>query len=325
MSDLFEQMRLKFKSAFGENPEKQKEEPINKFSPPGVEVKADTGGRFDTDGKFFRLWGWALPLLLGLAAGWFVMVCLEIWLEGRNARSRPALTAVSFTPSIQYDDADKMAVFLRANPFGVTPMPIPDFTPDYIPHVQTASSMASATLTGTSPSHMAWIRYNGRLRLILVGANFDDYTLVEVTPIDATFINGEHVVKNLIFSNRPTAYHSLAQRVFEVIPPAPTSGAVGYISMELVNNMLENPFDELREIRFSPADNQGLQVEWITGDSIFAQLGVQQGDVIRSINGIVFHNVIDVTNSLNSLMYSDQFVIEVMRNNTPTLLQHAVR
>jgi type II secretory pathway component PulC len=94
----------------------------------------------------------------------------------------------------------------------------------------------------------------------------------------------------------------------------------------MVNQLLENPFDELRNIRIRPAENeQGLQVEWINSSSILAQLGVNEGDIVQGVNGIVFRNAMDISNSLNSLMASDQFAVEVLRNGAPTLLQYEVR
>ena len=48
-------------------------------------------------------------------------------------------------------------------------------------------------------------------------------------------------------------------------------------------------------------------------------------DVVHAINGIVFRNAMDISNSLNSLMASDQFVVEVIRNGVPTSLQYEVR
>lgn len=315
MNYLFDLLH-RFKPAFGKEP---KNESVNTLLPPGSES------------KFLRIWNLVLPLLLGLAAGWFGMVCLEVWLERRNMHSRPAVTAYDFRASAQGDDIDQIAVFLRVNPFGITPMPTPDFVSYVPPPPPIVGSLASAILTGTSPGHMAWMRYQGRLRLILVGSDFYAYTLIEVTALDATFINGESVLKFLTFGSRPDAFQPpqhFPENRFpgEIRPPAPAIGVAGQISRELVDRLLENPFDEMREIRIRPADgDQGLQVEWITGDSIFAQLGVQQGDVIRSINGVVFRNAVDVTNALGSLMGSDQFVVEVVRGGALTLLEYEVR
>ena len=47
--------------------------------------------------------------------------------------------------------------------------------------------------------------------------------------------------------------------------------------------------------------------------------------MIRSINGIAFRNMMDITNSVSSLMNSDRFDVEVMRNGAHTSLQYVVR
>jgi type II secretory pathway component PulC len=90
--------------------------------------------------------------------------------------------------------------------------------------------------------------------------------------------------------------------------------------------LLENPFDELKNIRLRPADEGlGLKVEWINSDSVFAQLGVQEDDVFQGVNGIAFRNAMDLNNAMSSLIASDQFVVDVVRDGVPTLLHYEVR
>ena len=110
------------------------------------------------------------------------------------------------------------------------------------------------------------------------------------------------------------------------MPPDPSRGTPGAIDRDLVNQLLENPFEELRNIRLRPPEGgQGLRIEWINNNSIFAQLGVQENDVIQGINGIAFRNAADLTNAMSSLMGSDQFAVQVLRNGSPTLLHYEVR
>ena len=277
--------------------------------------------------------------MLGLTVGWFSMTCLEVWLDGLNGRSRPVGAAASPGDSAQDIDSGNMTVFLRANPFKVTPMTIPDIVEsasDYDAPPPIIGSLATAILKGTSPGYMAWMEDQGTLRLVMVGDSFDVYTLEEVTYLDATFVKDEdRVVKEIIFKPGSSVASLPAGRLPEartagvvggVVPPDPSSGTLGAIDRDMVNQLLENPFDELRKVRLRPADNeQGLQIQWINRDSILAQLGVEKDDVIRAINGIAFRNAMDISNSLSSLMGSDQFVVEVMRNGTPTSLQYVVR
>jgi len=317
VGNLFKQLAPGVKSLF------EKKEPISAPSLP------------DAEGKFFRLWGWVLPLLLGLTAGWFGMVCLEVWLESRNARSRPVVMTSGATTHVQDVSVDRLAVFLRENPFGVTPMPAPHVA-EMIEEVpaQVTGSLASAILRGTSPGLIAWMDDQGVLRLVQVYDNFGEHTLIEVTELDATFVYGEErVVKQLIFANRqpanqppPRLTGSRRQPSAGVTSSDPVAGTTGMIDRNTFNRLLEDPFDELRRIRIRPDDTeQGLRMEWIANDSILAQLGVRQDDVISSVNGIVLRNTQDIMNSLNSMMHSDQFVVEVMRNGMPTVLQYMVR
>jgi len=321
-ANLFRQLVPGFKSLF------EKRESINA---PSQSYSSDA------EGKFFNLWGWVLPLLLGLTAGWFGMVCLEIWLEGRNARNRPFAAASSIAVYTQDVGADRLVAFLRENPFGVTPMPAP-YTATHVEEIPTqiTGSLASAILRGTSPGYMAWMEAQGALRLVMVGDNFGEHTLTEVTPLDATFTYGEErVIKRLIFASRPAPATQQPPRLTAgrgpaasagVVPPNLAQGTLGVVDRNTFNRLLEDPFDELRRLRIRPADTeQGLRVEWIAHDSILSQLGVQENDVIRAINGIVFRNTQDIMNSMNSMMSSDQFVVEVMRNGAPTVLQYMVQ
>ena len=324
MDNLYGQLTLRLKSVFDKKPNNKS---LQSHPPPGLES------------KYFRLWNWALPLLLGLTVGWLGMVCLEIWLEGRNVRVRPAIVDA---PAVYLQDngTNNFAAFLRTNPFGITPRPTSYTVPIYIPQIQIVNALDSAILTGTSPGHMAWMTtYQGALRLVPVGGQFDAYTLVDVTRLNATFANGDdRVVKTLFFGLQPAPSQAI-QRFSEAgtqnidlatLPapatPAPIIGTSGQISRALLNSLLENPFGVSEEIHLRPADGgQGLYVVWVTADSVFAMLGVQQGDVLSAINGITFRNAMDIINSLDLLIHNDQFVVEVKRDGVAILLRYAVR
>ena len=51
---------------------------------------------------------------------------------------------------------------------------------------------------------------------------------------------------------------------------------------------------------------------------------MQKGDVIKSVNGIPFTNMGDIANSINSLMNSERFDVEVTREGKPTALRYVV-
>jgi len=297
----------------------------------------------DSDEKVFRLWSWSLPLLFGLTAGWFGMACFEVWLEGLNGRYRPVAMASSLVASDKEADSDNLAAFLRVNPFKVTPMPNPDDdfveADDDLPHPQVLGALDTAVLKGTSPGILAWMENQGALKLVMVGSSFDAYTLADVTYMDATFVrDDDQVVKEISYSRDGATVASLpppqslpvirsaAPEYDQVVPSDPSTGMTGSINRDMVNSLLENPFEELRKVRIRPAEEgEGLKVEWIAHDSILSKLGVQRNDVVLAVNGIAFRNAMDISNSLSSMMDSDQFNVDVVRNGAPTSLQYVVR
>ena len=109
------------------------------------------------------------------------------------------------------------------------------------------------------------------------------------------------------------------------VTPAKPGEQDGEVPSELVTSLVQNPFDELKKIRLRPNDGgNGLEIQWIQDDSILRQLGVQKGDVIKSVNGIPFTNMADIANSINSLMNSERFDVEVDREGKPTALRYVV-
>jgi hypothetical protein len=294
-------------------------------------------GAFRASGVL-RVWNWTLPFLLGLAFGWFCMVCLEVGLNERNRRARPAGTAPASAGSAQNLAAESASAFLKANPFRVTPMPV-DESGDPAEEGNSTpitGSLATAVLKGTSPGLAAWMEDQGQLRVVLEGQSFDVYTLEEVDYTEAVFVKeDERVVKELFYGGAPASPPARPQAA-----PTPPRAAVGQqfvaadpnkkepgeVSRELVVQLLENPFDEMKKVRIRPSEaGNGLQVQWLNKGSLLGQLGIQRNDVISAINGIPLRNMGDVSNAINSLTNSDQFDLEIARGGTPLSLRYVVR
>ena len=233
-----------------------------------------------------------------------------------------------------------LSSFLDANPFRVSsrkpPEPVKE-TPPPEPKISAPISL-DATLRGTLPGVGAWLEHDGELTLLLVGKNISRWRLTSVNYDSATFRRARER-RTLYISYGPVAAAPASP------PPAPpkarrtaparqqtgtvqaaTEQTEGAISAELVNSLVQNPFDELKRIRMRPNDKEGgLEVQWIQNDSILRQLGVRRGDVIRSVNGIPFTNMGDIANSINSLMNSERFDVEVSRGGKNTPLRYVVK
>jgi type II secretory pathway component PulC len=290
------------------------------------------------EGRLFRVWSGILPLLVGLVFGWLCMVSIEVWLDGYNRRARlPAMTS-AFSGMASTFETMNMTSFLTANPFKISPMPLPEATEAAggDAPVPIVGSLATAVLRGTSPGFLAWMEDQGKLRLVLVGDSFDVYTLEEVSYTEAVFVkDDDHVVKELRYSKQSPAPVAVASAASErpnagagqnVVAADPGTGEEGVIAQTLITSLMENPFDELKKVRLRPSEEEkGLQIQWINRHSILSQLGIQRNDVIRSINGIPLQNMMDITNSMSSLMNSERFDVEVTRNGASTSLRYVVR
>lgn len=296
------------------------------------------------EGLWEEIWGWLFPVLLGLTTGWFCMVLLGLWLGGGSAGTQPGKLPVSGTAQTQDTDRTNMAVFLSANPFRVTPMEIREEIPKEASgdaYVAITGSLANALLRWTMPKVGVLLEDQGKQHLVLLNTSFDVYTLEEVTYLYAIFRKGEERVrKDLYYAGKQTQQEPTTPRgggvtptpgeavvpVAGITPADPEKGIEGAISRETINQLVENPFDEMKRVRIRPSDKEpGLQVQWITKDSILNQVGVKKGDVVSSINGIAFKNMVDITNSMSSLITSDRFDVTILRNGTPVTLRYVVR
>lgn len=284
-------------------------------------------------GRLYALWLWFLPLLLGLALGWLGAVCLGLVLarSGGAGVSAPDVSAVVSDGTA--GRAGLMDGFLSANPFHISPMVVTDEPAVKSADVVVTGSLATAVLRGTLPRTGAWLEDKGRLRLVLLNTSFDVYTLKWVTYREAVFVKGEErVVKTLLYGEpgRPAAAMRAPDAPAANVPVGSVVAArpgeqEGQVPSGLVNDLVQNPFDELKKIRLRPKDGEaGLEIQWIQDDSILKQLGVQKGDVIKAVNGIPFSNMGDIANSINSLMNSERFDVEVTRDGKPTALRYVV-
>ena len=201
-----------------------------------------------------------------------------------------------------------------------------------------SSVLDNVILRGTLPGVGGWFEQNGKTTLLLVGKSIERYRLASVRYDEATFRRGHDTVKKYLtygpvvpITAKPEPAPS---RQASAPAPAKNNGQVvaasanseGSISAEMVNSLVQNPFDELKRIRMRPNEKSGgLEVQWIQNDSILRQLGVQRGDIIRSVNGIPFTNMGDIANSINSLINSERFDVEVTRGGKATALRYTVK
>ena len=208
---------------------------------------------------------------------------------------------------------------------------------------------------GTFPGVGAYLENKGKQQVYLLGKEIEGYKVASVDYRKVIFVRGkERVSKYIIFgpeTPKPKKEEPKPQPKKASAPPPPKPepkpepvvaaepdnkmGNIvaaqpgkqdGEVPVEMVSQLVQNPFDELKRIRIRPNEKAGgLEVQWIQSESILKRLGVQKGDIIKSVNGIPFSNMGDIANSINSLMNSERFDVEVTRGGKSTALRYVVR
>lgn len=294
-------------------------------------------------GKLYVAWLLILPVIIGLVSGHASSVILGYALEKLSGTAgqtnETATLTVSSTPQARTNGLED---FLAANPFHISPQktaeaPAPAPQPEAPKPAKAPISLDNVVLRGTLPGIGAWLEHDGKLKLVLQGKNFERHRLISVKYDEAVFRRGRtQVTKYLTYGPlaekkppepvKPAAPSPKPQPAAQGNVVAATETQEGQVPSELVNQLVQNPFDELKRIRMRPNDKSGgLEVQWIQNDSILKRLGVQRGDVIKSVNGIPFTNMGDIANSINSLMNSERFDVEVTRGGKSTALRYVVR
>ncbi len=301
----------------------------------------------EADGKIYAVWLLVLPLLCGLVLGRLASVGIGYAFEKFSGTGGVTNSIISSqSNNVETSNANRgLGEFAKANPFHISPQKpaVVEEAPKPVVEVKPKEpepTLEDLVLRGTLPGIGAWVENRDGLKLLLIGKNIDRFRLESVNSYEADFKRNKTRIKKYI------TYGPIVEKKVEETPkpvPSPSKepeksqqtgnivAAVpgnqeGEVPSEVVNQLVQNPFDELKRIRMRPNETAGgLEVQWIQNDSILKRLGVQRGDVIKSVNGIPFTNMGDIANSINSLMNSERFDVEVTRGGNNTALRYVVR
>ena len=302
----------------------------------------------EAGGKLYNVWILILPVILGFSLGKLTDVAMGYILDEISGDGGATNISVSGISSETNSGNERRGLesFVASNPFRVTPQkpdnPNPEpVQPQTEPTNEPDTTLDEVILRGTLPGIGAWIEVKNALKLVLVGDSVDKYKLIAVNYSDVMFRKGEDTPVTKYITYGPVAGAKKAEAPKPQTPsrpaqepPKPAGNIVaavpdsqeGQIPGELVSNLVQNPFDELKRIRIRPNERAGgLEVQWIQSNSLLKQLGVQRGDVIRAVNGIPFTNMGDIANSISSLMTSERFDVEVTRGGKNTALRYVVK
>ncbi len=345
--------RIKFKAHENDSEDDAEE---NNDDPEISEIESEqVQENLNSGGGLWALWLLILPLLVGFTLGRFAGICLGYGLDKFSGNAGVRDMSVNSLNSQNKNNNSKRGLneFISANPFKISPMIKEEKKPE--PPKQEAPKPApepeedireTLIVRATMPNIAAWVENKGKMDLIRIGKTFGKYKLTQVNYNYAVFYRGkDRYVCYISYGPLPPKKEPEKKQEAPKVTQAPktepakennksSDGIIaaepgqqdGQVSSEILNQLVQNPFDELKRIRMRPNEQAGgLEIQWIQNESILKRLGVQRGDVIKSVNGIPFTNMGDIANSINSLMNSERFDVEVTRGGNPTALRYVVK
>lgn len=191
------------------------------------------------------------------------------------------------------------------------------------------SSADSLILRGTLPGIGAWISTGGEADLVLVRQEIAGWILEDVSYGKALLSNnGESCALYMSLANgsaQPTkaSAKSDSKIDFSAVRKA-DKNKEGYMPREVLDKLLMNPYDEIGKMKMAPADGGGMKLERIDSGSVLGLAGVEQGDVIKAVNGVNISNLGDLTNAINSMLSGSRFDVTVQRDGSSLDLKYGV-
>jgi len=158
--------------------------------------------------------------------------------------------------------------------------------------------------------------------LIIKGDRFQGYTLVDIYPQKAVFEKSGLKYEVDFKDDRDQSY--TANQTESVVD---NGGFVSIKRKELA--YYAGNFDAIWQNikiqeQMESGKLSGFKVEWIKKDSVFAKLGLQEGDIITGINGKAVTSVSEAIKIYQNLNAIDNLTIDIKRNNQERQLDYAI-
>ncbi|MCF4150753.1 PDZ domain-containing protein [Dethiosulfovibrio sp. F2B] len=302
----------------------------------------------------FALLGKALPFLGALSLGVTIALFLGSVLDKEltplivDARASHYINDMNSNRSgLNFEEIveAESGLFLTADPFDVSVKPEiseNELPPDLMtPEEERVFSVDGIKVVGSLPGVAAWLNEEDKVSLVLSGQKYGGFLLKEVLAYSVVLtkdnVNYEVYIsykdKGESASSKARERRKLPEKTpvlssgSKVLPAS--EGSEGVVARELVDSLLMNPFNELKRVRLIPkfVDDKpaGIEVANIMDGSILKELGVQKGDIVKSVNGVVIRNMGDVANAINSLMGGSRFEVAVGRGEKEIMLNYVVR
>ncbi len=192
------------------------------------------------------------------------------------------------------------------------------------------------TLVSTHPSASIASVYEGTSRRTVslwTGAELQGAQVVAIERTRVLLMNAGR----LEFVSRDSEPGATGKELRPTPPPASPlpSGSSGVsvrqvgpgsyeVSRQQLDAVLANPNELLMQARVIPS-HQGFKMFSIRPDSLYARIGLQNGDVLQRINGLTISNVQDGLMAFHKLRESSRIELEVERNGQAMRMNYAVQ
>ncbi len=108
-------------------------------------------------------------------------------------------------------------------------------------------------------------------------------------------------------------------------PIDPSSQPAYNLSHQEIASAMQNRNRSINQGKIAPSAAGGIKIEDIPSGSIAEKLGLQSGDIIRSINGSAINSPFDLARLYQQLAPGSQIQVEGMRGAKPINLSYQVR
>lgn len=91
---------------------------------------------------------------------------------------------------------------------------------------------------------------------------------------------------------------------------------------DVINNKLSTTLEDARAVPYLVGGQiKGFSVTEITQNSVYSKLGLQNGDVVSTINGVALNDAARAIQTLNSLRNESSIELDIIRDGQPVVLK----
>ena len=177
---------------------------------------------------------------------------------------------------------------------------------------ETADTIQLVATAVGSPS-LALIQVNNTPMVVRMGSQVGKYRVVHI---------GKNVIE--LSSGKSSLQVSFSVGSTQGLE-LPTQASVGKVRRSEVERITADPGIMFRQIRLVPYVEGGRTVgfifEWIDPNSLFSQIGLLQGDILLSINGMEIKSGEDAFRILQTVRNESSLRIDILRNGQKQSLQ----